>query len=373
MMFKVRILQREPPPSRVSSRALIRAVVVSTWAIAFLCACTAIQTEAGIMVQEGANGAPRWIASSRGIPVWSPVDDRIAWGTEDGLFVTDDSEDPPQSIVDTSVAGRPAWSPDGTRLAYVDRQNTSLVILDSTTGDVESSISLATPDEDRAPKWISMFGGPAWSPEGNQISFTCWDGEGDEVCVFDADNGAIRQVTNLGPATNDRQDRADSGSPAGSNVGPSTWSPDGKSLAVAAYPDQSGSASGVFVIDVTAGRARRLSGLRPNSEIHWINDGNAVMFSAIEEGRSEVLQIGVTDLAVKRLTSELAGNSRDPVMSPDGKLLAVASDGAIVVIGSGNQGSTMIPGVTLRHPSWNSAGDQIAFTAEGDHIQKYSE
>jgi Tol biopolymer transport system component len=325
------------------------------------------------MVQEGANGAPRWIASSRGIPVWSPADDRFAWGNEDGLFVVDDPEVPPQSIVDTPVAGRPAWSPDGARIAYVDVRSASLVILDSTTGQIERSISLSTVDEDRAPRWIPKFGGPSWSPDGNQVSFTCWDGEGDEVCIFDTDSGAVRQVTNLRQAPNDRQDRSDSKGPAGSNVGPSTWSPDGKSLVVAAYPDQSGSAAGVFVIDVVAGRARRLSDLRPSSEIQWINDASVVMFSASEKGRSDVFQIEVSDLAIKRLTSELAGGSRDPAMSPDGKHLAVASDGAIVVIGSGDQVSTTIPGVTLRHPSWNSAGDHMAFSAEENSIQIYSE
>src|SRR3954453_21455985 len=53
-----------------------------------LSSCASAAVETGIYVVRLPDGAPGWIGAPAGVPAWSPVGDAIAWGNEDGLFLT---------------------------------------------------------------------------------------------------------------------------------------------------------------------------------------------------------------------------------------------------------------------------------------------
>ena len=61
-------------------------------------------------------------------------------------------------------AMRPVWSPDGTRLAFYDRKNRGLGILDVATGKTTTLISFA-PDSEHEVNWMT------WSPDGKKVAF----------------------------------------------------------------------------------------------------------------------------------------------------------------------------------------------------------
>jgi PKD repeat protein len=103
--------------------------------------------------------------------------------------------------------GTPAWSPDGTRIAFAsDRDGDSDIYLMNADGTAQTSLIAAA-------EWGSEIE-PAWSPDGSRIAFTS-DRDGNaEVYVMNADGtGQTRRTASPG---------AD-GAPA--------WSPDGSRIA----------------------------------------------------------------------------------------------------------------------------------------------
>jgi TolB protein len=112
--------------------------------------------------------------SERG-PSWAPAGSRIVLlrygsaGAVDGLWETDASGNHPSPYPGTNGASDPAWSPDGTRIAFslpVRGQREIYVINASGTG--LTRITFNSADD----------GAPAWSPDGNSLVFSRGDVNG---------------------------------------------------------------------------------------------------------------------------------------------------------------------------------------------------
>jgi Tol biopolymer transport system component len=254
----------------------------------------------------------------------------------------------------------------------VDRAQQDLVVIDASTGEQRLRTPVRNRADGPAPLALLVLGGPSWSPDGARLAFVCWDGTGDEICVVDVDGTRRRQVTRIaareGANTADAQDFL----PAAANVGPPAWSPDGMSLAVAAYPEKRGAASGVFVVDLERGAARRISSLLPTSDISWYPDGTALLFSADEKGRSDAIRAKVSNASATKLTASMPEGARDPALSADGQHVAVSSGGNIIVLDlDGDMRSLNELGLRGRYPAWSADGDSIAFAASPDPIAVY--
>jgi len=345
-----------------------------TVAVSLLGGCAASgMAPAGVYVVTANGGAPGWIGAPPGPPVWSLAGNKVAWGSEDGLFVAAPKAYGSRRITPRAVAGRPAWSPDGKELAYVDRDAMALTVLASDTSSVRFQVPVANPDAPFRPIGLSFVGGPSWSPDGSRLAFTCWDGAGDEVCLVDADGSNRRQLTRLGPAPGTVPFDVTGFLPAAANTGAPVWSPDGTRLAVAALPERQGAATGVFVIDLERAVARRISSLVPNSTLVWTPEGGAVVYSANDKGRSDAVRAPISGGPPRKLTSMLPNGALDPALSGDGSQLAVSSGDALVVVASSGKTTTLPgePGMSERAPAWDPAGDSVAFAAQPDPISRY--
>lgn len=193
------------------------------------------------------------------------------------------------------VVSGPAWSPDGSRLAYVVRESAT-DRSDIWVMNVDGSDAHPITDG-RGSHW-----GPAWSPDGSRIAFT----HGNDIHVMDADG---MNVTNLMPE----------------RIGPSAldpaWSPDGESIAFVGRETD----DDLYVMHSDGGGVRSLfGGPGAQREPAWSPDGSTIAFAdhtkATESEVGEFTLIEPTGTVVDRL-SNLPQVAQAPAWSPDGRLI----------------------------------------------------
>ena len=354
-------------------RAKMWLLLVLSLAATTISGCVSAGVQQGVFAIRTEDGALTWVGEPAGIPVWSPVDNSVAWGNEDGLFVRPLGEAGWSRVSGSPVAGVPAWSPDGERLAYIDRDRAAMVVLAVASGLEQFTQPLDRRRGANARFPLLTLGGPTWAPDGSRIAYVCWDGAGDEICLIRSDGTGWRQLTRLERLRADGESATPVFSQAASNTGPAAWSPDGDSLAVAAYPERPGAPTGVFLVDLEEGMGRRVSSLQPNSVITWSPDGDSIVFSAFRRGRSDVFRVVPSTYTQQRVTEALPDPSRNPAVSPSGARIAVETGGGIVVIRQqGPLQAFSVSGLRSSYPSWSPDGTMIAIAATSDPIASYN-
>lgn len=205
-------------------------------------------------------------------------------------------------------SANPAWSPDGTMLAF------------STTSAGASRIDVINADgtglRTVARDPIAAID-PTWSPDARQIAYTGLGGDGNpDIYVASVDGASSpRRLT----AFPDIDQQAD-------------WSPDGKLIA---YESYQGGGEHIWTMapDGTA-QTQRTSGPLEDSDAAWSPDGSRLAFSSGAPGSSvrEIFSIDRSGGDRRQLTSS-GERSAFPAWSPDGRTIAFArSRIAIVVI-----------------------------------------
>jgi Tol biopolymer transport system component len=178
----------------------------------------------------------------------------------------------------------PAWSPDGTRLAFSFTEGPcaegDLRIVDA---DGSNPIVLT---EDSAEE------DAAWSPDGTRIAFTGRGSGTGDIYVVSADGSDLRRLT-----THRAWDRD------------ATWSPDGARIAFTSERDDN---LDIYVINADGSGLKRLTTHpAPDEGPVWSPDGTQIAFTTERDGNAEIYLIEANGSDPVNLTNN-AAEDREP-------------------------------------------------------------
>ena len=193
----------------------------------------------------------------------------------------------------------PAWSPDGSRLAYrcdIDPNEHYDICTINADG---SGLKQLTTDV--------LDGNPTWSPDGTRIAYDVTVSSTVTVWVMKADGTGKTQVTTA--AQKSSQPR---------------WSPDGAHISVLSTRD--GQAEYYVMNPDGSGQARITTGGKVVGPAEWSPDGTRFVFASTRDvSNSQIYVMNVDGTGVRRLASNTA-TEQLPAWSPDGMLVAFTSD-----------------------------------------------
>ena len=226
----------------------------------------------------------------------------------------------------------------------------------------------------RLTKHLQYDGGPAWSPDGQQITFMSFrdlnriQNPGiilGEIYLMNADGTNSINLTQS-------VEKPDLGS---------SWSPDGKQIAFSSselFVLDDLFRSDIWVMDVDGSNSRNLTKHEAQDVAPaWSPDGNQIAFSSERDGNWEIYLMNSDGTNPINLTKNPAKDGR-PAWSPDGKQIAFSSerdkkddDDKNVEIYVMNADGTNPINLTNHpaeddRPSWSPDGTRIAFDSNRD-------
>jgi Tol biopolymer transport system component len=273
-----------------------------------------------IMNADGSGQRALQPRASDGSPAWSPDGRTLAViGYRDGsapqqppqhiqLYIVDADGGGLRLLARNAREGTPAWSPDGTKIAFV-RLHAGVDDVYVTNVDGTGVRRLARGVRVTSDDYIGPLPVPAWSPDGRSIAFISNRSGRSEIYVMNADGSGQRRLTRA----------------AATEFGP-VWSPDGSMIA---FRRQRGDDwhyhDDIFVINADGTGLRRLThNAVDDSDPIWSPDGLRIFFQSQRDGDDEIYVMNADGSGQRNLTRNPAYDS-GLSLSPDGREIAFVS------------------------------------------------
>jgi Tol biopolymer transport system component len=225
----------------------------------------------------------------------------------------------------------PAWSPDGTQIAFASAREGSFDIYVMNADGAGTKRLTSTSASDRS---------PSWSPDGSRIVFSR-SSDGGKVWVMGADGTGARRLTD---------DLAEEGEPS--------WSPDGRRIAYS-HRGPGFDSREIWVARTDGSGRRGVTSLGAKSYApDWSPDSTRLAFSADQNGgRYDIYTIRVDGKGLRRPVRS-PEDAFEPAWSPDGSQIAFSRGGAIVVTTlDGVERQLTDPEDNDSNPAWNPAAE----------------
>jgi Tol biopolymer transport system component len=271
------------------------------------------------------------------------------------------AEQPLRLTTDPARDGSPAWSPDGTRIAF---------LRDAPGGGSEVRLIPPTGGPERRLGEVQGLAhqGLTWSPDGRSLAVVDRSSPGDPLGIFllDAATGVKRRLT---PPS------------ARSAILPS-FSPDGRTVAFS----RTTRGPFVHVVSVGGGEPKELVPTRfPRGRLAWIAGGKEILFAAVpvagDGGQPRPASAGRAEASLWRVLAD--GGPARPLVGSEGAVdVAVSSDGRRLVYsqetidwdiwrldlrqrGSSGEAQTRFLASTKNdaNPQFSPDGARVAFTS----------
>ena len=314
-------------------------------------------------------------------PVWSP-DGRLAmvrapffvWDQDELIIMSADGTDPVRVAGGMDIS-QPAWSPDGSHIAFVEGALrlglgadvfTFCTPVDSSYIQAPARLFVAEVASATAVPLLDLVSAdgclllpqPQWSPDGMKIALASRG-----VYVVDVASGRLTEIV---PPT---------------DAVAVAWSPDGQRLAVAAAPSLTVPSARIFVVGADGQGlteiARQVDS--PVRGLAWSPQGDLIAFIAGTNGFSGEARLFVVKPDGSDLRSLVQGVESGLAWSPDDRRLAVSlvdpsfspfSGGAsnIYTVDVDDGSTTRLTDAAASEyaPTWSPDGSAIAFTSGRD-------
>ncbi|MEA2555466.1 MAG: TolB protein, partial [Actinomycetota bacterium] len=279
----------------------------------------------------------------------APANGRIAY---DGAGIAAVNPDGRDALIVTGGNDHfPAWSPDGTKIAF-SRGPTGSRDIYAINADGTALTQLTTNPADDFQ--------PAWSPDGS-IAFVSDRTGDDEIWTMSASDGSAQ--ANLSSA-------------ASSNELSPTYSPDGASIAFTTNRDGD---KEIYTMHAAGGGGVTNLTDEPNhDDVHpnWSPDGTQIVYEQDEAAVGEIFVMSAVDGSAQTDLTNSGTDDANPTWAPDGSQIAFVVDGGLHVMDPDGTGLADL-GILGSAPDWQpliftvsgtSGDDPLSGTAGNDVI-----
>jgi len=226
---------------------------------------------------------------------------RIAYVNRQGQhfsLIVADSDGYNEQIVLSSKAPimSPAWSPDGSHLAYVSFESGHAVVY---------AQSLYTNQRKLLANFHGSNSAPAWSPDGKKLAIVLTRDGSSQIYLVRPDGSGLKRLTFSGTIDTEPY-----------------FSPDGENILFTS--DRGGSAQ-IYRMALKGGVAQRLTfGDGSNFSPRYNPNGKGFVFSHFDQGRFQIATQDFQTGQMEVLTS--GGWEKKPSFAPNGKIILFASE-----------------------------------------------
>lgn len=235
----------------------------------------------------------------------------------------------PQTVVSSNEPIiSPAWSPDGSKIAYVsfEKKKPIIFVQSLTTGQ---RLTLAN--------FKGNNSAPSWSPDGRKLAIVLTHSANSQIYTINADGTGLKQLTKSSTIDTEPE-----------------WSPDGKWIY---FTSDRGGNPQIYKVSSIGGEAQRVTFQGDhNLSPHFSPDGKSLVMVRNNGGKYSIALQDLTSGQVQLLSD--GADDESPSFAPNGRVVLYATRaggrGALAAVSSDGRVRQRLSesGGDIREPSW---------------------